>query len=125
MAEMFVGKASDFADRGRKVVAHGNTEIGIFRIGDAFYAYDNNCVHQGGPVCQGRIIPRVEEVLDDDRTSQGLRFSEDCINIVCPWHGYEYDLRTGRHQGDARLRLRPYEVKLDGDDVYVVVDATA
>lgn len=52
--ELFVGKVAEFGDRGRKVVAQGDLEIGVFCIGGTFYAYENNCVHQGGPVCQGR-----------------------------------------------------------------------
>lgn len=122
MTDLFVGKASEFGDPGRKVVALDDGEIGVFRLGDAFYAYENRCVHQGGPVCQGRLIKRVEEVIGEDRTSRGLKYSDDCVNIVCPWHGYEYDIRTGCHQGDARVRLRPYDVRLDGEDVYVILD---
>jgi nitrite reductase/ring-hydroxylating ferredoxin subunit len=74
------------------------------------------CPHMGGPVCQGKIIARVEERIADDKTSLGLAFSKDQTNVVCPWHGYEFDIATGRHQGNPRMRLRPVNIEVvDGD----------
>ncbi len=121
MAELFVGKESEFEDRDRKIIAQGDLEIGVFRVNGDFYAYENNCVHQGGPVCQGKILNKVEEVLAEDKTSKGLKFSETDVHIVCPWHGYEYNLKTGRHPGDKNVRLKPYEVKISDGEVYVIV----
>ena len=121
VAELYVGKESDFEERDRKIIAQGDLEIGVFRVDGEFFAYENNCVHQGGPICQGKILNRVMEVLADDMTSQGLKFSEEDVHIVCPWHGYEYNLKTGRHPGDKNVRLKPYEVKVAGGEVYVVV----
>ena len=121
VAELFVGKESEFEDRDRKIIAQGDLEIGVFRVNGDFYAYENNCAHQGGPVCQGKILNKVEEVLADDKTSKGLKFSETDVHIVCPWHGYEYNLLTGRHPGDRTVRLKPYAVKISDGEVYVIV----
>lgn len=121
MAELYVGKESEFQERDRKIIAQGDLEIGVFLVDGEFYAYENNCVHQGGPVCQGKILNRVMEVLADDKTSRGLKFSEEDVHIVCPWHGYEYNLKTGRHPGDRNVRMKPYEVKVKDGDIYVVV----
>ncbi len=121
MAELFVGKESEFEDRDRKIIAQGDLEIGVFHVNGDFYAYENNCVHQGGPVCQGKILNKVEEVLADDKTSKGLKFSETDVHIVCPWHGYEYNLKTGRHPGDKNVRLKPLDVKISDGEVYVIV----
>ena len=120
MADLYVGRAEEFEDRDRKIVAQGTLEIGVFHVGGEFYAYENNCVHQGGPVCQGRILNRVVEMISDDKTSQGLAWSEDDVHIVCPWHGYEFNLRTGVHPGYKNARLRPFDVKLKDGEVYVV-----
>ena len=121
MALVYVGKQSEFEDRGRKVIARGETEIGVFRVGDGFYAYENNCPHVRGPVCQGRILGRVEEVLNEDKTSRGQKWSDTDVHIICPWHGYEFNLRTGRHPGNPNMKLRSYDVTLKDDEVYLVV----
>jgi hypothetical protein len=70
----------------------------------------------GGPVCQGKIIGRVQELIAQDKTSLGLAFSKDQTNVACPWHGYEFDVSTGQHQGNPRLRLRAVKIEtIDGD----------
>ena len=121
MADLYVGKESEFGEKDRKIIAQDELEIGIFRVDGEFYAYENRCSHQGGPVCQGKILNKVEEILGDDMTSKGLKFSEEHVHIVCPWHGYEFNLRTGRHPGDKNVRLKPYNVKVSDGEVYVVV----
>lgn len=117
--ELYAGSEGDYQEGDRKILIMDGQEVGIFRIKGAFHAFHNHCVHQGGPVCQGKIIPRVEEELAQDRTSQGLRFSEDHIHIVCPWHGFEYDLETGAHPGRAKLRLKKLDVTVRNGEVYV------
>lgn len=121
MSKLLVGKATDFKKRDRKIVVQGDLEIGVFRIGEDFYAYDNQCAHRGGPVCQGKILERVEEVLAEDKTSRGLQFSKESVHIICPWHGFEYDLRSGVNAGDKKLRLKKYEVKVQDGSVYVII----
>ena len=73
--------------------------------------------HVGGPVCQGVTMSRVVERLDEQRRSVGDFFGDE-THIVCPWHGYEFDLRTGRHPADPGIRLRRYPVhERDGEIV--------
>jgi nitrite reductase/ring-hydroxylating ferredoxin subunit len=121
VVEQFVAKASDLKDGDRRIVVYEDIEIGVFREGGSFFAYNNYCVHQGGPACEGLIIAKVEEVLTTDRTSLGMRFDENDLHFVCPWHGYEYDLKTGECVGDRRLRLKKYKVEQRGEDLYVIV----
>ena len=102
--------SEDVLEGGRIVVDIEGVEIGIFRLGGRLYAWENRCVHAGGPVCQGKLMNRVTERLDAERRSLGDDFAEE-LHIVCPWHGYEYNVRTGEHQADARLRLRGVEVE--------------
>jgi nitrite reductase (NADH) small subunit len=76
MNEIMVGELSEFADGGHRVLRVDTFEFGIFRQGDRLVAYENHCPHDGGPVCQGKVIPRVEEELTPDQRSRGLRFSK-------------------------------------------------
>jgi nitrite reductase/ring-hydroxylating ferredoxin subunit len=120
MPELYVGKVAEFGQNDRRIVRDGKLEIGvIFRDGE-FYAYRNRCIHQGGPACEGMIIAKVEDVIAPDRTYRGQRFSEREIHFVCPWHGYEYDLRTGECAPDRRKKLQKFDVVRRGEDVYVV-----
>ena len=100
MREVALGRASAFPDPGRRVVDIDGIEIGVFCRNGSFTAFENVCPHMGGPVCQGKIIARVKELIAQDKTSMGLSFSQDHTNIVCPWHGYEFDIGTGQNQGN-------------------------
>jgi nitrite reductase/ring-hydroxylating ferredoxin subunit len=120
MAEIFVAKLSQFADGDRRIVRIGNREVGVFHHGGALYAYANQCPHSGGPACEGLLMPKVVDVIAEDRTYHGQVFDENEMHFVCPWHGYEYDLKTGACVGDRRLKVKSYQVVQRGDDVYVI-----
>jgi nitrite reductase/ring-hydroxylating ferredoxin subunit len=64
---------------------------------------------------------KVEDVIAPDHTYRGERFSADEMHFVCPWHGYEYDLKTGEFVVDRARRLQKFDIVLRGEDVYVVI----
>jgi nitrite reductase/ring-hydroxylating ferredoxin subunit len=121
MRTVTVGKVHAFQDPGRMVVEIDDVAVGVFCRNGRFTAFENVCPHMGGPVCQGKIIARVEERVAADKTSLGLSFSPDQTNVACPWHGYEFDIATGRHQGNPNLRLRPVPVEIVGNDVVIIL----
>ena len=121
MRRVNIGSASEFADPGRKVVAFERLEVAIVKLEGEFFAYLNHCPHMGGPVCQGKMIAKVEEIIAEDRTSKGMMFSKTRMHVVCPWHGYEFDIRTGVHPGNPRASLRKLTVAVCGGDVIVEV----
>ena len=121
MKDVVIGKAAAFPDPGRKVVEVDGTEVGVFCRNGKFTAFENVCPHMGGPVCQGKIIARVQELIADDKTSLGLAFSKDQANVVCPWHGYEFDIGTGQHQGNPRMRLHPVRIQVVDGDVVITL----
>jgi nitrite reductase/ring-hydroxylating ferredoxin subunit len=125
MPDVHVGAASAFSDPGRKVIEAGGLEIGVFRLGGEFFAYENRCPHLDGPVCQGKLLPLALEAVAVDGTSTGRVFAKDRMNVVCPWHGFEFDIRTGEHPMDRRVRLRRVPVRVVDDAVYVTVRETA
>ena len=120
MAEMLVCKHGDIAEGGVRIVRDGTLEIGVIRHGGQYYAYRNHCPHQGGPACEGLTIAKVEEKLRPDKTSMGLSFSDSEMHFVCPWHGMEYDMKTGECVSDRKMKLKKYQILQKGDEVYVV-----
>jgi nitrite reductase/ring-hydroxylating ferredoxin subunit len=116
-----IGASDRVCEGGRLIVDVGETTIGVFRVEGKLYAYVNVCAHQGGPVCQGKIVPRVTEVIDTGGESRGLAFDESHPHIVCPWHGFEYDIKTGVHPGRSSARLIRVAVEEGVDGVYVTL----
>ena len=119
--EYRVGPMGDIPDGGGVLAVADGVEIGVFRVGGGLVAYENRCMHQGGPVCTGEIVGRYEQVLNADGTVSGERFVDEEPRIACPWHGWEYDLETGRCTADGRYRLRRFPVVVRDGDVFVRV----
>ena len=119
--EIFVAHTSELKERDRKIIPHGNTEIGVYRANGKLYAYQNLCAHQGGPACEGLLMPKVEDVIARDQTYQGQKFNYEELHIVCPWHGFEYDLTDGVNAGNKRFHLKKYEVEVRKGGVYVLI----
>jgi len=63
----------------------------------------------------------VEEIIAEDKTFHGMRFHENDVNIVCPWHGWEFNVETGRCAGDGQWSLRRFKVSEDNGEIYVSV----
>lgn len=102
---------ADLVPPGQKVLVqlHGRM-IGIFNVGGNFYALANRCPHQGAPVCLGRIRPQISA----DRPAEVCFGSEGAI-LRCPWHQWEFEIKTGRAVVDPKLRIVTYETEeIDG-----------
>jgi nitrite reductase/ring-hydroxylating ferredoxin subunit len=113
----YVGERLAVVAEGRVLVAIGDVEIGVFAVDGALVAYENRCPHQGGPVCRGKVLARVV----DNEAGIHSEHVAGSADLSCPWHGWEYDLRTGRHIGTDRVALRPVAVVVEEDQVFVEV----
>ena len=93
-----VAKKSEIpADTG-KLVEAGGQEIALFIVEGKVCAIHNVCPHQGGPLSEG-----------------GLRGKE----VMCPWHGWNFDVTTGACSFNPRIKVATFSVKEDGEDIYV------
>lgn len=114
-----VGASHEIPEQGRLVVDAGDMTIGVFRIDGKLVAYENRCAHMGGPVCQGLMVPRVKEKLDEAGAICGSEFDESDMHIACPWHGYEYSLKTGRHAAKTTIGLKSVAVEERDGEVFL------
>lgn len=119
-SDIHVGHVSDLADGQRLMVRLDGRDVFIFEREDKLYAFENLCLHMGGPVGEGLLIGKVEAVLDESGAHLRDRFSTTEIHLVCPWHGWEYDIETGECAANRRLKLRRYQAVQRGEDIYVI-----
>ena len=121
MTDILVCREDEISEGGVRIIRAGALEIGVIRHAGQYYAYRNQCPHQGGPACEGMRLPQVEDVLHSDGTLTGQRFDETDMHIICPWHGYEFHLADGVNVCDRRLRLQKFSVEARNGEVYVAV----
>jgi nitrite reductase (NADH) small subunit len=112
-----VARADEIPDTGGLIVDVNGIEVGIFRLADRLVAWRNVCPHMAAPVCRGTVAGTLLPSAVYE-----YEYGRDGEILQCPWHGWEFDLRTGRHLVESsRAHLRQYPVEVDGDDVYVLV----
>lgn len=120
----YVCKLSELEERKPYFVEHDGVVIGLFLINGEVHAIENRCPHFDGPVCLGNVSNRVRYRLDENKQGVGdyqlaEYASEDEVNLVCPWHGIEFDIATGISTIDEKLRLRKFNVITKNDEVYI------
>ena len=91
MTRHVVATVDEIPTGGRKIVTVRGREIGIFNVGQSFYGLINRCPHQGAPLCRGEIVSRLVAPSPGD-----YRLTRTGEMIRCPWHCWEFDIRTGQ-----------------------------
>jgi 3-phenylpropionate/trans-cinnamate dioxygenase ferredoxin subunit len=109
MAKYLVAAVDELPPGTRKIVEVAGRSIGVFNINGEFFALRNRCPHQGGPLCEGRLAGFLESAGVGE-----FIYSRAGEILRCPWHGWEYDIRTGQSYFDPRhVRVRAYEVDVE------------
>ena len=95
-----VAKRGDIPEGSGKMVDAGGRKIALFNAGGQFFAIDNTCRHRGGPLAEGDLIG---------------------TTVVCPWHGWEYNVTNGQSVDDPALSVACFTVCIEGDDVLIEI----
>jgi nitrite reductase/ring-hydroxylating ferredoxin subunit len=119
MAKHVIGTVDEIPPGERKIVEIEGRSIGVFNVGGAFYALRNTCPHQSGPLCQGRLtgflMARVPGEYSYTRRGEIIR---------CPWHGWEFDVKTGQSWFDpVQTRVRAYPVTIEAMELGAAVNS--
>jgi nitrite reductase (NADH) small subunit len=75
--------------------------VAVFNVEGRFYATSNFCIHRGGPLGQGQL--------------------DGCV-VMCPWHAWTFDVRTGESTVNPELKVTSYPVKVEDGRVLVEVE---
>jgi nitrite reductase (NADH) small subunit len=100
MALMRVAKVAELpAGTIREFQVEGKT-IALANVGGKFHAINNTCLHRGGPLGQGVLDGHV---------------------VTCPWHGWQYDVISGKSQHNQAIGVDCYSLEVRGDDIFVEI----
>jgi nitrite reductase/ring-hydroxylating ferredoxin subunit len=113
-----LGPVSDIPVGERRIYSVGGRQgIGVFNLGDEFVAVRNLCPHRGGPLCYGRLRPHVIS----NAVGQ-IGFEREGEILKCPWHQWEFDLRTGWSLYAPLLRVQTYRVSVEDGNLILHLD---
>jgi 3-phenylpropionate/trans-cinnamate dioxygenase ferredoxin component len=94
-----VARVGEIPEGGVKVVRIEDQPVAVFHVGGAYYALDDVCTHDGGPLAEGPLEDHVVE---------------------CPRHGARFDVRTGAVLAlPASAPVPAYAVRVTGDEIQV------
>jgi nitrite reductase (NADH) small subunit len=98
MALERAAKVSEIPAGSIKEVQVGGRPVALANVGGTFYAIDNTCLHRGGPLGQGQLEGPV---------------------VTCPWHGWQFDVTTGKAVMNPNAALGCLKTEVRGEDIYV------
>ncbi len=108
MAKHVVARVAEIPPGERKLVTVRGRPIAVFNLGGTFYGLLNRCPHEGGPMCEGILTGLIEA-----DTPGEYRFTRQGEVLRCPWHGWEFDIRTGQSWCDpGKVALRTYPAEI-------------
>jgi nitrite reductase/ring-hydroxylating ferredoxin subunit len=91
-------KTSDIKEGSGRSIEINGKPVAVFNVNGNFYAINDVCGHRGGPLGEGEL---------------------DGNTVICPWHGWRYDVTTGANELVPDLPTNRYEVKVEGEDILV------
>lgn len=100
MEFLTVAPIKEFADGEAKLVSIGEKAIAVFRRGDEFFAFEDECPHRGASLAQGQVCD---------------------IAITCPLHGWQFDLTTGESFTRPGYRVEVFEVRIEDGLVKIAI----
>jgi nitrite reductase (NADH) small subunit len=99
MSEYVTVAKSEELGPGQSLVAEVNgNEVAVFNVDGTFYAIDNMCAHQGGPLGEG--------LLEGE-------------TVICPWHSWKYNVKTGICSTNPSRKVKTYSVKIENGQIRV------
>ncbi len=93
-----VANTGDVAPGTGTVAEINGKSLAVFNVDGTFHVIDNTCVHRGGPLGEGDLDGEV---------------------VTCPWHGWEFNVKTGVSVNNPSACVASYPVVVDGDEIQV------
>jgi nitrite reductase/ring-hydroxylating ferredoxin subunit len=95
-----VASLSDLEAGTCKTVEVNDKSVALFNVGGTVYALDNTCLHRGGPLGEGMLEADI---------------------ITCPWHSWQYSVKTGENVRNSAVKVVTYPVQVEGNDIKVAI----
>ncbi|GIP33325.1 Rieske (2Fe-2S) protein [Paenibacillus sp. J2TS4] len=116
MAVHYVLETGDVPEGGHVIVNVEGRDIGVYHIDGEYYALYNYCPHQGAPLCAGMVCGTTmpSEVYE-------YEFGRAGEIVRCPWHGWEFEIKTGKSLISDKIRAKSYKVEVKDGKIGIVL----
>jgi nitrite reductase (NADH) small subunit len=114
MKRYLVSTTSELAPGSKKIIEAGGRSVGVYNINGAYYAIRNLCPHQSAALCAGITTSLITANMPGE-----FCFEREGEIVRCPWHFWEFDIKTGQMIVDPKTRTKTYDVTVEKYDVSV------
>ena len=97
-----VAKVGDIPPGSGRTVDVKGIWIALFNVNGSLFAVDNTCPHAGGPIGEGSLAGEI---------------------VTCPWHGWQFNVRTGVRDGNPNFTVACCPVRIQGDEIQIAIPA--
>ena len=112
----FVANVSELNPNKHLIVEVEGRSIGVYNVNGEIHALHNYCPHQGAELCKGPVSGTTieSEVYE-------YKYGRDKEIVRCPWHGWEFDIKTGKSLFNEKVRTRKYPVIVEEGKIGIVI----
>ncbi|WP_424811704.1 Rieske (2Fe-2S) protein [Roseococcus sp. YIM B11640] len=104
MTRHVVAPVAEIAPGERRLVELDGKRIVLFNLEGEFFALSDRCPHQGGPLSKGPVMGLVQSACPGEYS-----YDREGEIVRCPWHAWEFDIRTGKSRFDPRrMKVRAF-----------------
>jgi nitrite reductase/ring-hydroxylating ferredoxin subunit len=121
MSTHVITTEEEMKEHGQLVTEIRGREIAVFHIDGEFYAYTNWCPHQSGPAFEGHVSGYRDACFDRETLETEKEWTREEEIISCPWHGWEFDLKTGECVTKENVQVPQYDVRVEDGNVVLEV----
>lgn len=115
MGKHVVAPVAEFLAGTHRLVHINGRAVAVYNVGGEFFGIANACPHQGGSLCDGHL----GSLVTSDGPGQ-YRLERKGEILRCPWHGWEFDIRSGQSWCDPKkIRTRSYQVEVEDGSALV------
>lgn len=112
MGKHVIGAVADFPAGTRRMLVVEGRAIGVFNVNHTYYALKNSCPHQGAPLCAGTVTGMTLPSAPGE-----YAYGRDGEIVRCPWHGWEFDITTGKSIVDPlKCLVKTYDVTIEAGE---------
>jgi len=120
MTDHVVASAEELKESDRILVGVKGREVAVFNLDGEYFAVLNWCAHQGGPCGVGKLSNTVTEAeYDRENMEVRLEWGKDGEILNCPWHAWEYDIKTGECLSRNNVQLPTFPVREENGDIII------
>lgn len=112
MGRHAIGAVADFPAGTRRILVLEGRPIGVFNVNGTYYALKNSCPHQGAPLCVGTVTGMTLPSAPGE-----YLYGREGEIVRCPWHGWEFDITTGKSIFDPhKCLVKTYDVTVEAEE---------